>query len=52
MPHVQSSMHVLSVTQVWSVQMFLLTKYANLPEGATNMEWDTGNIEVENATLR
>ena len=37
-PLVQSSMHVLSVTHVWSVQIFLLIKYANLLAVAKNME--------------
>ena len=40
-PHVQSSMHVLSVTHVWRMQMFLLIEYANFLEGAKNMECDT-----------
>ena len=33
-PHVRSSMHVLCVAHVWSVQRLLLNKYANLLEGA------------------
>ena len=35
MPHVRSSMHVLCVAHVWSVQrLLLINKYANLLEGA------------------
>ena len=33
-PHIRSSMHLLCVAHLWSVQMVLLIKYANLLEGA------------------
>ena len=40
-PHVKSSMHVLCLAHVWSVQMFnILIKYGDLLEGVKNMEWD------------
>ena len=43
---VQSSMHELCVAQVWSVQMFLLSKYANCLKGASIWSYEKHQIAL------